>query len=180
MLNFSRQVFHLEPISSLSSSNLPDHSRSHSREPSWQHHQQNPSSFYRPPRSPSIAPSLQTFRPVPSLGTVKAKFPAKSPEEGKFEMGSVLSQVSPNPGVDYSFREADRFYGIAEDRVFSTPTSISTLNSTPGLSLEAPSPACKITIHGRLVDGITRTFRRPKPKPIEKGFQVRRPPRLPP
>jgi hypothetical protein len=95
-------------------------------------------------------------------------------------MSSVLSEVSPNPGVDYSFREADRFYGIAEDRVFSIPTPIPTSNSTSGLSLEAPGSASEVPIHERLVERVTKTFRRMKPKPIEKGFEVRRPPRPPP
>jgi hypothetical protein len=108
---------------------------------------------------------------------VKAKSPEKGLKEGKFDMNSVLSEVSPNPGVDYSFREADRFYGIAEERVFSTPTSTPTFTSTPDLSLEAPRLASEIPIHERLVDRVPKTFKRPKAKPVEKGFQVRRPPR---
>jgi hypothetical protein len=111
---------------------------------------------------------------------VKGKLPAKLPGEGKFDMSSVLSEVSLNPGVDYSFREADRFYGIAEDRVFSTPTSIPTLNTTSGLSLEGADLASEVSIHERLVERVIKTFRHPKPKPIEKGFEVRRPPRPPP
>jgi hypothetical protein len=120
------------------------------------------------------------LQPAPNLGAVKTKPPEKGLKEGKFDMSSLLSEVSPNPGVDYSFREADRFYGIAEERVFSTPTSTPTLFSTPDLSLEAPGPASKVPTHERLVDRVTKTFRRPKPKPVEKGFQVRRPPRPPP
>ncbi|KAF5677562.1 hypothetical protein FHETE_1613 [Fusarium heterosporum] len=169
-------------ISSLFSSDMLDYRRTHSREPSWQGYQQDPSSFTRPPRSPSNITSFEPPQPVVIHRSVSVTVESENRPSGtKFNIDTVLSEVSPGPYVDYSFREGDKFYGVTEQRIFFTSASTLNTTATPGSSPSEPlEEGGGRLILKKLVAGLTGTFKLSEPKPVEKGFQVRRPPRPPP
>ncbi|KAF4996997.1 hypothetical protein FGRMN_4137 [Fusarium graminum] len=178
----STTAFQMQNVSSYFSSNMFDYRRTHSREPSWQGYQQDPSSFTRPPRSPITITSFELPEPFVAHRSVSVTVDSeKPPRETKFDMNKVLSEVSPEPHVDYSFREGDRFYGVTEQRTFITSASTLDVTAASGPSLSEPREdgGGRLTPK-RFVDGLTRTFELSRSKPIEKGFEVRRPPRPPP
>ena len=101
--------------------------------------------FYRQPRASTL--DYMSSESTGSMESVEL-------QEQPFNLGSVLLQLPTKNRVDYSFREADLFYGVPED------------SSSTEQSLEEPTGS-----------GRSRWSWRAKPKKEEKGFSVVRPPR---
>ncbi|KAF4334297.1 hypothetical protein FBEOM_11882 [Fusarium beomiforme] len=172
--------FDMNSLDERSTTDLLDYRQAPSREPSKRDFQPDPSTFYRPPRSGATSP---VQAPQPSAASTVSRpsvATTGSPGEGPFSIDLALSEVAVGPGVDYSFRESDRFYGVAEERIFSPSVLNSHSASYPG----SPSGGGRENTGGshlqnKLVTGLKDTFGKPKPKIQEKGFQVKRPPRPP-
>jgi hypothetical protein len=164
----------MDDLRTVSSGHLLDHRQELSNASPWQDNQQDTTSFYRPPRSRATTPTCPTFQSQPPRisDTSTASTSNSDQSEGPFDINSALSEVSLEPGIDYSFREADCFYGIPEDRVFSSPASTTSLVVTPDHDRSEGTQ-----LHKGLIAWLTSAFNRKMLMKPEKGFQVRRSPR---
>ncbi|KAL5044516.1 hypothetical protein BDW71DRAFT_209313 [Aspergillus fruticulosus] len=125
------------------------------------------SAFYRPPRSRNQPPIISTQ--VSPLASDSGTSDASSRSAGPALLGSEdtlneLLELPSRPGVDYSVRESDSFYG--RPRAVCSPESPPT--SVLG-SFENPTP------RHSFLERTRRYLRDSRTK--EKGFQVMRPPR---
>ncbi|KAF5229287.1 hypothetical protein FANTH_14277 [Fusarium anthophilum] len=168
--------FRMNSLETHSTADLLEYRQAPSKELSTRDFQPDPSTFYRPPRSGATSPAYHAPRPaVVSSIPRSLTTDNSSPSAGNFSIDLALSEVAFNPGIDYSFRESDKFYGIDEERVFVSTTSAPDVDTNPG-------PSTRMTHDGtgrqnKLVASLTNVFTRPIPKVQEKGFQVKRPPR---
>ncbi|KAF4957873.1 hypothetical protein FSARC_11169 [Fusarium sarcochroum] len=167
-------ILHMDNLPSSSSSNLVEYRKNYDQEASRRYLQQDPSTFYREPRSRAPTPSFQVSRSTSVLDISTAPTPESSIIDRPFDLHLALSQVSPTPDVDYSVRESDLYYGMPEERTFSGPVSPSDSSSSP--DRRAPGEG---RLYKKLMSGLPTTLRRSHEKEKEKGFQVRRPPRPP-
>ncbi|KAL5608400.1 hypothetical protein FOBRF1_008897 [Fusarium oxysporum] len=172
---------HMDSLDTHSTADLLEYRQAPSREPSTRDFQPDPSTFYRPPRSGATSPAY--YAPRPAAVLTNPRSPAtdnSSPSTGHFSIDLALSEVAFQPGIDYSFRESDRFYGIDEERVFVSSTSIPNVDTNPGPSSGMRHDETdRSQLKNKLMAGLTNAFTKPRPKAHEKGFQVKRPPRPP-
>ncbi|KNB07606.1 hypothetical protein FOXG_08721 [Fusarium oxysporum f. sp. lycopersici 4287] len=172
---------HMDSLDTHSTADLLEYRQAPSREPSTRDFQPDPSTFYRPPRSGATSPAY--YAPRPAAVLTNPRSPAtdnSSPSTGHFSIDLALSEVAFQPGIDYSFRESDKFYGIDEERVFVSSTSIPDVDTNPGLSSGMRHDETdRSQLKNKLMAGLTNAFTKPRPKAHEKGFQVKRPPRPP-
>ncbi|EWY97092.1 hypothetical protein FOYG_05574 [Fusarium oxysporum NRRL 32931] len=172
---------HMDSLDTHSTADLLEYRQAPSREPSTRDFQPDPSTFYRPPRSGATSPAY--YAPRPAAVLTNPRSPAtdnSSPSTGHFSIDLALSEVAFQPGIDYSFRESDRFYGIDEERVFVSSTSIPDVDTNPGISSGMRHDETdRSQLKNKLMAGLTNAFTKPRPKAHEKGFQVKRPPRPP-
>ncbi|KAF4948858.1 hypothetical protein FGADI_9348 [Fusarium gaditjirri] len=171
----------MDHLDTHSTADLLEYRRAPSREPSTRDFQPDPSTFYRPPRSGATSPAYHAPRTAAIV--INPKSPptdGSGPSTGHFSIDLALSEVAFQPGIDYSLRESDRFYGIDEERVFVSSTSTPEVDTNPGLS---PGMRHDETHRGqlknKLVAGLANAFTKPRPKVQESGFQVKRPARPP-
>ncbi|KAF5613663.1 uncharacterized protein FTJAE_13874 [Fusarium tjaetaba] len=130
--------FQMDPLETHSTADLLEYRQAPSREPSRRDFQPDPSTLFRPPRSGATSPAYQAPRPATASSIPRSPTTDNSgPSTGHFSIDLALSEVALQPGIDYSFRESDRFYGIDEERVFvsstSTPDADTNTRLSPGL-----------------------------------------------
>lgn len=133
--------------------------------------------FYRKPRtrihSPDIQPSssLQSQKSSSNSSDTSRSLTqesdelysqAQSPLESPSNLLDILSEIPNRPQVDYSFREADLFYGIQRDEDVTPEQLDPTINEQPQ----------KTAFYSSWAGRVTSLL---KPKPTESGFQVVRP-----
>ncbi|EMT60851.1 Killer toxin subunits alpha/beta [Fusarium odoratissimum] len=172
---------HMDSLDTHSTADLLEYRQAPSRETSTRDFQPDPSTFYRPPRSGATSSAYHAPRPAAVLTNPRSpSTDNSSPSIGHFSIDLALSEVAFQPGIDYSFRESDRFYGIDEERVFVSSTSIPNVDTNPGPSSGMRHDETdRSQLKNKLMAGLTNAFTKPRPKAHEKGFQVKRPPRPP-
>ncbi|KAG7415906.1 hypothetical protein Forpe1208_v006779 [Fusarium oxysporum f. sp. rapae] len=172
---------HMDSLDTNSTADLLQYRQAPSREPSTGDFQPDPSTFYRPPRSGAASPAYHAPRPAAVLTILRSPVTDNiSTSIGHFSIDLALSEVASHPGVDYSFRESDRFYGVDQERVFSSSTPTPDVDSNPGPSSSmGHNETSRSQLQSKLVTRLTNAFTKPRPKAQEKGFQVKRPPRPP-
>jgi hypothetical protein len=179
LADFFLKSIHMDFLETHSAADLLEYRQAPSRESLRCGFEPDPSTFYRPPRSGATSPAYHAPRPAAVLTIPRSQGTENSsPSKGHFSIDLALSEVAIQPGVDYSFRESDRFYGIDEERVFvsSTPTRDVDSNAGPSSGMVHDETG-RSQLQNKLVAGLTNAFTKPRPKIQEKGFQVKRPPR---
>jgi hypothetical protein len=156
------------------SSKPHEYRKDNTEEPSRQHHQQDLSSFYRPPRSQaSFSTSQGSLRTVTSdISTATTS--NNSIAEEPFDLNLILSELVPRKGVDYSFREVDHFYGTQRESQLSAPASRSDLRSASGYEQRTDG-----RVYPKSIPKLLASLKGVHKKDQERGFQVQRPPRPP-
>ncbi|KAF5562706.1 hypothetical protein FNAPI_3025 [Fusarium napiforme] len=120
----SSNSFQMDSLETHGTADLLEYRQAPSREPSRRDFQPDPSTLFRPPRSGATSPAFHAPRPATASSMPRSPTTDNSsPSTGHFSIDLALSEVALQPGIDYSFRESDRFYGIDEDRVFVSSTS---------------------------------------------------------
>lgn len=156
------------------SSKPHEYRKDHTEEPSRQHHQQDLSSFYRPPRSQGAFSTSQGSRRTATSDISTASTSNNPIAEEPFDLDLILSDLSPRKGVDYSFREVDRFYGTQRESQPSAPASTSDLGSASGYEQGTDG-----RVYAKLIPKLLASLKGVHKKDQERGFQVQRPPRPP-
>ncbi|KAG5800911.1 hypothetical protein H9Q69_000038 [Fusarium xylarioides] len=152
--------FHMDSLETHSSADLLEYRQAPSREPSKRDFQPDPSTLFRPPRSGATSPAHHAPRtaiasPIP----ISPATDNSSPSTGQFSIDLALSEVAFQPGIDYSFRESDRFYGIEEERKFVSSTSAPNMDTNPGpLSGMRHDEAGRSQLKNNLVAGLTNAL----------------------
>lgn len=159
----------MDTLASRSSNHVAEYRKGQCDEPLQQQNTQDPSYFYRTPRSRTTTPMPRTPRQSthPWSPSSAPSSTSENVEETRFNMNSALSQVSPMDGVDYSFREVDLYYGINAEGRGSGIVS----NSGPSSTSEPDQPTDNTVLSKRKFKLALR-LGRPKQKEPNKGFEV--------